>query len=244
MFTFLDPERDLSKSRETAERLLKTVPLDETQARLVESLQALYTAVVSDILDKNGFRHQVMSSAIRPLWPGAALAGVASTLQVEPCDGPPPAGEEYRLLFISIDSLTPGCVLITSQVDSCIWGELMSEAAILKGGRGIVTDGYVRDTPGILSIGFPTFCKGIDCRDILGRGEVTALDVPIVCGGVNVEPGDFVLGDIDGVVVIPRDAASSVIEEATEKATAENLVREALRNGLSVTDAWSKYGVM
>jgi reactive intermediate/imine deaminase len=239
------PQRGRLIESPTAKAKLRTLlPTDPDEARIVVMLQDLYPAVVCDILDKHGYRNQTMAHDIRPLWPEAEIAGVAQTIHCRNVDVLPPKGQEYKLLFATLDNLTSGQVVVTDRVDSCFWGELMAEAALLRGCRGVVTDGYCRDVRGIVEAGFPTFVKGIDCRDILGRAVAESVGVEIVCGGVKVSQGDYLIGDVDGVIVIPRAIAAEVVQQAHEKMQGENMVRTKLREGMSVTEAWQTYGIM
>ena len=93
-------------------------------------------------------------------------------------------------------------------------------------------------------MGFPVFCRGIHPADSLGRLDVLGHNVPINCGGVLVQPGDLVLADYDGVVVVPFDAAEEALKLAEEKVSGENLVRKALAGGMSTTEAFKKYGIL
>ena len=102
-----------------------------------------------------------------------------------------------------MDALEPGDVMVVSTCRGSYWGELLATASRLRGARGIVVDAYTRDTLALIEMGFPTFAAGIHCADSLGRIDVDGFDVPVSCGGVDVVPGDLVLGDHDGVVVVP-----------------------------------------
>jgi regulator of RNase E activity RraA len=134
-------------------------------------------------------------------------------------------------------------VLVSDRTDSCTWGELCAEAAMRRGGNGAVLDGYTRDSTDIRSIGFPLFCRGRHMSDLLYHRTITALDTPVVCGDVLVNPGDLVLGAGDGVVV-PAALIDEVVAEGYEKAQTESKVRAALREGMSVSDAYRTFGVM
>ena len=102
--------------------------------------------------------------------------------------------------------------MVVSQCDWSFWGELLSTAARYRGCRGVVIDGYTRDTRAIIAMGFPVFCRGIHPADSLGRLDVAAHDVPIHCGGVLVGPGDLILADDDGVVAIPQAVAEQALD--------------------------------
>ena len=103
-------------------------------------------------------------------------------------------------------------------------------------------DGGCRDTRFIAEEGFPVFTRFVTPEDSTWRWEVTATQVPIEIGGVRIAPGDWVVGDEDGVVVVPQDVASEVLEEAERKAATENEIRAAVRAGTSPLEAFERYG--
>jgi regulator of RNase E activity RraA len=212
-------------------------------AEAVERLGRLYTAVVADVLDWLGYRRQVMRDDIRPLFPQAKYAGVALTVHTVPARRDDPA-EPYKGELAAVDALRPDDVLVVSRCDGSFWGELLSTAARYRGCRGVVIDGQTRDTAAIIAMGFPVFCRGIHCADSRGRLEVVGHNVVIECGGVAVEPGDLVLADHDGIVVVPREAAGQVLAAAEEKVSGENLVRQKLADGMSTTEAFRRYGIL
>jgi 4-hydroxy-4-methyl-2-oxoglutarate aldolase len=209
----------------------------------VERLTRLYTPVVADVLDRLGYRAQCLRADIRPLSRGMVAAGVARTVRTIPA--PELATTEpYKGEMAAVDALRPGDVLVVSDCDWSFWGELLSTAARHRGCRGVVIDGYTRDTRAIIAMDFPVFCRGIHPADSLGRLDVAEHDVPIDCGGVLVQPGDLILADDDGVVVVPRAVAEPALAAAEEKVGGENRVRQALSQGMSVTEAFRRYGVL
>jgi regulator of RNase E activity RraA len=208
-----------------------------------DRLGRLYTAVVADVLDALGFRDQCLHPRVRPLWPGATLAGFALTVHVVPAREVQPE-HPYAGELAAVDALQPGDVLVASESATGIWGELLSTAARHRGCRGVVLDGPTRDATAITTMGFPVFHVGCHPADSLGRVEVAAHDVPVDCGGVLIHPGDLVLADHDGVVAIPAAAADDVLRRAEEKVGDENKVRAALAAGMSATAAFEKYGVL
>lgn len=208
-----------------------------------DRLAAMYTPVVADVLDRLGYREQSLRAEIRPLFPGARAAGVARTVRTIPAPELAPA-EPYKGEMAAVDALGPGDVMIVSECDWSFWGELLSTAARYRGCRGVVIDGYTRDTRAIVAMGFPVFCRGIHPADSLGRLDVAERDVPIRCGGVLVNPRDLILADDDGVVVIPRAIAEQALKLAEEKVRGENLVRQALAEGMSVAEAFRRYGIL
>ncbi len=209
----------------------------------IDRLTRLYTPVVADVLDRMGYRTRCLIADIRPLTRGLGLAGFARTVQTIATEEIAPASP-YAGEMAAVDSLSPGDVLVVSGCDWSFWGELLSTAARFRGCRGVIIDGYTRDTRAIKSMGFPVFCRGIHPADSLGRLDVVGYDVPIVCGGVSINSHDLVLADDDGVVVIPRDVAEVALTLAERSQSGENLVRAGLAEGMSVAEAFRTYGVL
>ncbi len=207
--------------------------------------ERLYSSVISDILDRVGFKNQAMEAEIRPLFPEAVLVGRALTvLSVDVYHEPT---DPYLLEIESVDSLKPNDVLVASTNKSkrtCFWGELLSTAAKARGASGAVIDGYTRDVKRIVKMKFPVFARGVKPVNSYGRSVVINYNVPLECGGVLVNPGEIVFGDIDGVVVIPRAVESQVVEKALEKVGAENKTREELKKGAHLRDVYQKYHVL
>jgi regulator of RNase E activity RraA len=199
--------------------------------------------VVADVLDKLGYRSQVMRAEVRPLFPQAKSAGFALTVQTVPAREITPAAP-YAGELAAVDALQKNDVMVVSHSDWSFWGELLSTAARYRGCTGIVIDGFTRDTRPIIEMGFPVFCRGIHSADSMGRLDVSAHNVPIQCAGVMVDPGDLVLADYDGVVVIPHAVAEVALQRAEEKVSGENVVRKALEGGMTTAEAFKKYGIL
>jgi regulator of RNase E activity RraA len=227
------------------------VPLNDQGADLadrhglLERLERLYPAVVADCLDRVGVRSNVMAPRIRPLYRDARMAGFASTVRAVEVDSAPANPDDYyKGELQAVDALREGDIMVVSTVEGSYWGELLATASRYRGARGIVVDGYTRDTLQLIEMAFPTFVAGISCHDSLGRIDVEAVGVPIECGGVRVEPGDLILADFDGIVVVPVGVADEVIALAEEKVSGENVVRSKLAEGMPVWDAFRAYGVI
>lgn len=217
-----------------------------TKEYLDKIQQELNTAVLCDILDDLGYRNQAMDGALYPLEEGYKLAGVARTVLAYDVYEQPT--EAYATEIEAVDALTEGDVSVFAN-PSCsngVWGELMTNAAIARGARGAIIDGAIRDITQIkaLSGQFKVFAKGRNPLDSKGRCLVAAYDCPIMCAGVRVCSGDLVFGDIDGIVVVPAAVVEEVVKEAFEKIAGENLVRDALRGGMLLKDAFAKYHIL
>ena len=212
---------------------------------LIERLAELHPAVVSDCLDRRGLRNQVLAPHIRPLTPSMRVAGHAATVHCVEVDAVPASRDDwYRNELASVDALMPGDVVVVSTCRGSYWGELLATASAYRGARGAVLDAYTRDTLALIELGFPTFAAGIHCADSLGRIDVAAVDVGITCGGVEVEPGDLVLGDHDGVVIVPAALGEEIVTLAEEKVASESMVRAKLAEGMPVSEAFRTYGVI
>jgi regulator of RNase E activity RraA len=216
--------------------------------QLIETARrALYAAVLSDVLDAQGYRHQALPPWVRPLADAVTLCGRARTGLYRDVYHVAPGHNPYELEIALIDDLKPGDVAVLACGSSgriAPWGELLTTASLARGARGCVTDGLVRDTKAIRELGFPVFHGGIGPLDSRGRGEVCALDVPIECAGVTVNPGDLVFGDADGVVVVPQPIARQTVQRALEKVAGEDRTRDELRQGARLAEVFKKYGVL
>jgi regulator of RNase E activity RraA len=206
---------------------------------------AVSTPQLSDALDTLGRRDQVMDAAIVPLAIGTRVSGRAATVQFVPVDHD--SDEPYEAAMSFIDGLEPGTIPVIAcggSTRSAFWGELFSAAAIGRGVAAVVCDGYVRDTPKVRALGFPVFARGTRPIDFRARMEITATDRPVRCGGVLVNPGDLVLADDDGVVVVPSDAEADAVARANERAQRETTVLHELRSGATLHSVWARYRVL
>lgn len=205
----------------------------------------LYTAVLADSLDEMGFRQQAMRETIRPLSPDLVFAGWARTILC--MDVYHLSENPYDIEIEAVDSLLPGEIAVVATGDSkrnAPWGELLSTAALSRGARGAVIDGLVRDVKKIQSLGFPVFATGIKPVDSRGRGLVVDYNIPVECQGVLVTPGDLVVADYDGVVVVPAAVVTEAVRMATDKVSRENHSRAELMNGMLLRQVYDKYGVL
>ena len=208
----------------------------------------LYSAVLSDTLDSMGHAAQAMRPFIRPLDDDAVLFGRARTGLYMPIYEVVEGKNPYAVEIALVDDLQPGDVAVlacggpTDRIAP--WGELLTTASHCRGAAGCVTDGLVRDVKLIRKMKFPVFHGGIGPLDTKGRGEMMAMDVPVMCGGVPIEPHDFVFGDVDGVVVIPKAIAAEAFARALDKVTSENRTRDELFAGKKLGEVYATYGVL
>ena len=193
-----------------------TWPDDASLFHLIR--EKLFTAAVGDVLDAMGLRRQFLPPAIQPLHPDMVVLGRAMPVLEADCFDD--AG--FGLMLHALDDLKPNEVYIASGGTPryALWGELMSTRAMKLGAAGAVLNGYSRDTKGILALNFPTFSYGRYAQDQSCRGKVVDFRVPIEMDAVRVMPGDIVFGDLDGVLIVPKEAECEAITRALEKASA------------------------
>ena len=153
--------------------------------------------------------------------------------------------QPFGLMLRALDDLRENEVYICSGSSPtyALWGELMSTAARNRGAAGAVVNGYSRDTPGILKLGFPTFSMGRYAQDQRVRGKVIDFRCTIGFGQVSVRPGDIIFGDLDGVVVIPQEIERETLEAAWHKAHGEKQVFRAIQGGMGGQGAWDPFRI-
>ena len=208
-------------------------------------LEKLYTAVVADVLDSLGHRNQTLGARLRATTATRHVCGRVFTVQAETVDSIP--AEPYKLEMAAIDTAQAGDVLVVdggNNLDCSFWGELLSTACLAKGVRGTVMSTCTRDLWALEKMDFPVFAIGVTPADSKGRIDVTAIGEPITIDGVHIRNGDYVIGDVDGVVIIPIEALEQTLRLAQEKMAGENTVREDLANGMLVTEAFAKHGIL
>ena len=166
-----------------------------------------------------------MWPTIRPLWSPLKLCGPAFPVQSRPADN--------LAVHWAVSTAPAATVLVISHNgdNSCAgWGDITSAAAVARNIKGMVSDGAIRDTEGCIRLGLPIFSQGICVRGP-SKEFPGSLNVPVVCAGVLVRPGDYIVGDNDGVVVVPYETAADVIRSALERDLHEDEVRQRLACG-------------
>lgn len=198
------------------------------------------TASLSDALDRMG-KPGFMSHELRPLIPGAKIVGPAVTAKHRKAA----KTTAFNRVLELIDGAKPGDVLVVSGDldlrDVGLLGGLMATACKAKGMAGAILDGGVRDVRELREIGFQAFSRSVVPTTSLGRTDIEATNLPVVCGGVTVNPGDIIVADDDGVVVIPRAAAKEVLQRANAFDDVERKEAEDLRRGASIVETIKKY---
>ena len=197
----------------------------------------LYTPVVGDILDQMGLYHQFLPQAVRPLRDDMKLAGYAMTVLMIDVFGQ--QKKPFGYLTEALDDLQEDEIYVASggTMRCAYWGELLTATAKKRGAAGAVVNGWHRDTPQVLSQDWPVFSCGCYAQDSSVRTQVVDFRCDIEIGQVRIHDGDLIFGDVDGVLVIPREAADEVLIKALKKAAGEKTVRKAIEDGMSATDA-------
>jgi 4-hydroxy-4-methyl-2-oxoglutarate aldolase len=206
---------------------------------------SLYSAVVSDALDAVGLRRQCCDVPLAAMTGVTRLVGRCKTTQWEQIDAEDV--RPYELELKAVDECRSDDVFIAAaggSMHSGLWGELLSTAASNAGCVGAIVDGAVRDIAAMRAMGFAVFARGASPYDSLHRHRVAEVDVPVEIGGVTFSPGDLVVADEDGVVVVPQAVEQDVIQAAWKKVHDENVTRDAIRAGMTATAAFKKYGVL
>jgi 4-hydroxy-4-methyl-2-oxoglutarate aldolase len=207
--------------------------------------KSLYSAVMSDALDAMGYPRQSPRVAMPPITGISMLIGrCRTTLWADMAHHDP---RPYELELQAVDSCRPDDVLICAaggSMNSGIWGELLSTAARNSGCIGAIVDGAVRDIAKMTAMQFAVFARGACVYDSLNRQRVIDVDVPVHIGGILFSPGDLVIADHDGVVVVPQVVERDAVKRAWEKVHAENVTRDAIKDGMKAVAAYEKYGVL
>jgi regulator of RNase E activity RraA len=211
--------------------------------KLIE--EELSSSIVSDVLDGMGMRGQAMGISIRPVHDDMVVAGYAATMLM--VDNYDYEKDTFSLQFKAIDNLKKNEVMMVSAQGTeraALWGELLSTAACYRGARGAIIEGVTRDVKLIRKMGFPVFAMGIN--PISSKGRIIAVDYacPVEILGVKVNPGDLVVADVDGVVVVPREIAEETVDKAFEVAASETKTRDELKKGAGLYDVYKKYGTI
>lgn len=205
----------------------------------------LRSALVADVLDGLGLRHQCLGPGIVPLRSGDILVGRAFPVTAIEVDTPvePP----YQGLLRALDAIGRDDIFVYPTGRSsraAVWGELVSTACLARGAAGALTDGLIRDTERIRALGFPVFARGTLPLDVNGRLEVVAHGTEALLDGVRIRAGDLIVGDADGVVVVPSDVETEAIELALAKDAREADFRSAVAAGTAPSVAFDKFKVL
>ncbi len=190
-------------------------------AETVAAARDIAASLLGDAMN----RSNVMAAAIKPVAPGIRLAGQARTVTTMSGDN--------GILHAAIPHVRAGEVLVVDAArldDVAVWGEIMTHAAVARGIAGLVLDGAIRDVAAIREMGFPVYCRAVVPRGP-HKGFGGTIDVPIACGGVPVAPGDLIVGDEDGVAVVPLAEVDAVLAAAQAAQAREHETIAKIRQG-------------
>lgn len=218
--------------------------MDEHEhAAAVAHLGVCRTAVVYDVLRGLGLTGQALPAELRPLDPTCHIAGAAFPVSGRP-DEHITADESLRRWTRLLSRAPAGSVVVCQPHDHTVahMGELSAAALQHRGVRGYVVDGGCRDTALVTEYGFPVWCRYVTPEDIVGRWRCEDPGVAVRVGEVAVHPGDVVVADRDGVVIVPGERATEVAELATDVSATESALRRAIRAGTDPEAAYEEYG--
>lgn len=187
----------------------------------VAALSHYGTATIHEAMGRVG----LMKPYLRPTYTGAKLCGPAVTALLQPGDN--------WMMHVVAEQLTAGDVVVAAcatESDAGFFGDLLATSFRARGGTGLVIDGGVRDVADLEELDFPVFAKAIHARGTV-KETLGSVNIPVVCAGALVNPGDVVVGDADGVVVVPRDKVADVVEASKAREAKEAGVRERLAAG-------------
>lgn len=212
--------------------------MDDTDEalRALKAMRHLSTTTVSDALDRHGIAGQCLG--LKPLDTGFKLVGRAFTMRTLPVATKAGTVGDY------IDDVPPGNVIAIDnggRLDQTVWGDILTFVATKRGIAGTVIDGVCRDVARSLELAYPLFTRGWSMRTGKDRVQLDALNVTVSLGGARVSSGDILLGDADGVVVVPRELEREIIAEARAIEAAEERIREAVKNGMRLDEARKKF---
>ncbi|MBL9193362.1 MAG: RraA family protein [Opitutaceae bacterium] len=224
-----------------ARETISTRPFPVPEAELLARYEQLYTGAISDVLREHALLDQAIGQLI-PLRPERTVAGIAFTVKSAP--NVKITGEmTYRTQML--EDMQSGSFVVwdtSNDEKATLWGGVMTATAAAKGIRGALIDGGIRDTHQILEKNFPVFYKYRIPNGSLGRCLITHYQIPILIRGVVIKPGDVILGDIDGVVVVPRDLAYEVLVRAEEIRSNEKKIFSWVAEGTTVRQITERGG--
>ena len=195
--------------------------IQRADASAIVTMQNLGVSTVHEALGRSG----LMKTYMRPIWAGAQIAGPAVTVLAQPGDN--------WMIHVAVEQCQKGDILVvgcTTDNTDGMFGELLATSLVARGVKGLVIDAGCRDVKALHEMGFPVWSRAISAKGTV-KATVGSVNVPVVCAGINVMPGDAVVADDDGVVVIRRQDAAAVVAKGEKRAADEDGKRKQLAEG-------------
>ena len=218
------------------------VELPISEKELCDRYEQLYSGAVNDVLREKTLLDQALPCNIMPLKMEMKVAGIAYTIRSNP---DPTVTGEMEIRADMLDDMPKECIVIWDagdEAEASHWGEVMTASAIARGSRGAVVNGGLRDTIQVLAQDFPVFNKYRTSNGSLGRTKITGYNIPLRIGKAYIYPGDIIFGDIDGVLVVPREIAYDVLVRAEEIKATEKEMKTWVHEGFSAKKIVEKGG--
>lgn len=218
------------------------IELPISDKELCDRYEKLYTGAVNDVMREMTLMDQALHHNITPLKMEMACAGIAYTIRSNP---DPTVDGEMEIRARMLDDMPKGCMVLWDagdETEASHWGEVMTASAIVRGARGAIVNGGLRDTSQVLSQNFPIWNKYRTSNGSLGRTKITGYNLPLRIGNVYIKPNDILFADIDGALVIPRNIAYDVLLRAEEIKNNEQEIKTWVHEGFSAVSVIERGG--